>query len=45
VVGEAMLAIALTEPWLEKFGGDSMAEMLANFKAYVASSSPTNRGS
>jgi len=37
VVGEAMLAIALTEPWLEKFGGDSMAEMLANFKAYVAS--------
>lgn len=41
VVGEAMLAIALTEPWLEKFGGDSMAEMLANFKAYVASGSPT----
>lgn len=36
VVGEAMLAIALTEAWLEKFGGDSMAEMLANFNAYVA---------
>ncbi len=41
VVGEAMLAIALTEPWLEKFGGDSMAEVLANFKAYLASGSPT----
>lgn len=45
VVGEAMLAIALTESWLEKFGGDSMAEMLANFKAYVASGSPTTLGS
>jgi chorismate synthase len=38
VVGEAMLAIALSEPWLEKFGGDSMVEMLRNFHAYVASS-------
>jgi chorismate synthase len=37
VVGEAMLAIALSEPWLEKFGGDSMVEMLRNFHAYVAS--------
>ncbi len=36
VVGEAMLAIALTEAWLEKFGGDSMREILANFRAYVA---------
>jgi chorismate synthase len=36
VVGEAMQAIALTEVWLEKFGGDSMAEVLANFKAYGA---------
>jgi chorismate synthase len=35
VVGEAMLAIALTEAWLEKFGGDSMVETLANFHAYV----------
>jgi len=35
VVGEAMLAIALTEAWLEKFGGDSMQETLANFKSYV----------
>ncbi|HEX6484645.1 MAG TPA: chorismate synthase [Ktedonobacteraceae bacterium] len=36
VVGEAMLAIALTEVWLEKFGGDSMSEILANYSAYVA---------
>ncbi len=36
VVGEAMLAIALTEAWLEKFGGDSMTEILANYAAYVA---------
>lgn len=36
VVGEAMLAIALTEVWLEKFGGDSMAEIQANYSAYVA---------
>src|SRR6266571_4981681 len=37
VVGEAMLAIALTDAWLEKFGGDSMAEMQRNFHAYKAS--------
>ncbi|HZS78217.1 MAG TPA: chorismate synthase [Ktedonobacteraceae bacterium] len=37
VVGEAMLAIALTEAWLEKFGGDSMREILANFMAYIKS--------
>ena len=35
VVGEAMLAIALSESWLEKFGGDSLAEMRANVEAYV----------
>ncbi len=37
VVGEAMLAIALTEAWLQKFGGDSMAEMQRNFHSYLAS--------
>jgi chorismate synthase len=37
VVGEAMLAIALTDAWVEKFGGDSMTEMLRNFNAYLAS--------
>lgn len=36
VVGEAMLAIALTEVWLEKFGGDSLAEMRANVEGYQA---------
>lgn len=36
VVGEAMLAIVLTEAWLEKFGGDSMTETLANYNTYLA---------
>ncbi len=40
VVGEAMLAIALTEAWLEKFGGDSLAEMRANVEAYTARTRP-----
>jgi chorismate synthase len=39
VVGEAMMAIVLTEAALEKFGGDSLDEMLRNYRA-VAS---TNR--
>ncbi len=37
VVGEAMLAIALTDAWLEKFGGDSMTEMLRNFNGFITS--------
>lgn len=37
VVGEAMLAIALCEAWLEKFGGDSLAEMRAHVEAYINS--------
>jgi chorismate synthase len=36
VVGEAMLAIALTEAHREKFGGDSMSEVRRNYQAYVA---------
>ena len=36
VVGEAMLAIALTGAWLEKFGGDSLSEIRRNYKAYLA---------
>lgn len=36
VVGEAMLAIALTEAWLEKFGGDSMREILTNYRMYIS---------
>ncbi len=33
VVAEAVTAIALTEAWLEKFGGDSMAELHAHLRA------------
>jgi chorismate synthase len=40
VVGETMLAIVLAEAWLEKFGGDSLAEMCANVEAYVAKTRP-----
>jgi chorismate synthase len=36
VVGEAMLAIALADAWLEKFGGDSLAEQRRNVEAYLA---------
>jgi chorismate synthase len=36
VVGEAMLAIALTGAWLEKFGGDSMSEAQRNYEGYLA---------
>jgi chorismate synthase len=36
VVGEAMLAIALADAWLEKFGGDSLPEMRRNVEAYLA---------
>jgi chorismate synthase len=34
VVCEAMLAIALADAMREKFGGDSLGEMMANFAAY-----------
>jgi chorismate synthase len=33
VVGEAMIAIVLADAVLEKFGGDSIAELAANWKA------------
>lgn len=36
VVGEAMAAIVLADAMLEKFGGDSMSEMLRNYEGYVA---------
>lgn len=35
VVGEAMLAIVLAEAMLDKFGGDSIAETLRNYHAYI----------
>ncbi len=33
VIGEAMLALVLADACLEKFGGDSMAELLAHYAA------------
>lgn len=36
-VGEAMLALALTEVVLEKFGGDSLQEIKRNFVSYIKS--------
>src|SRR3954467_10723196 len=36
VVCEAMLAITLADAMREKFGGDSLGEMLSNFERYVA---------
>ena len=36
VVCEAMLAVALADAMREKFGGDSLNEMMANFDAYMA---------
>ncbi len=35
VIGEAMLAIVLANQMREKFGGDSLAEMKANFDNYL----------
>jgi chorismate synthase len=34
VVGEAMVAIVLADAVIEKFGGDSMDEMITNWKAF-----------
>src|SRR5436305_1242525 len=36
VVGEAMMAIVLTEALLEKFGGDSVDEMSKNYRSWTA---------
>ena len=35
VVGEAMMALVLTEACLEKFGGDSLAEMERNYRSAI----------
>src|SRR3989440_7612779 len=35
VAGEAMVALVLAEAFLQKFGGDSLAEMRRNFDNYV----------
>jgi chorismate synthase len=36
VIGEAMVAIVLAESLLEKFGGDSLAELRRNYDTFVA---------
>jgi chorismate synthase len=36
VIAEAMMALVLANAMLEKFGGDSMAEMRRNYEGYVA---------
>jgi chorismate synthase len=35
VIGEAMVALVLADAFLEKFGGDSMAETGRNYRAYL----------
>ena len=37
VIGEAVVALALADAMLEKFGGDSMAELLRNYGSYMES--------
>jgi len=37
VIGEAMLAIVLTDAVLEKFGGDHLKETLTNYHSYINS--------
>jgi len=37
VIGEAMVALTLAEAFLEKFGGDSMAEVERNHHGYLHS--------
>jgi chorismate synthase len=36
VVGEAMVALVLADAMLEKFGGDSLAEMRRNYQGYLS---------
>jgi chorismate synthase len=43
VIGEAMVAIVLARAVLEKFGGDSLNEMLDNFKSYQATIGPRGK--
>jgi len=43
VIGEAMLAIILADACLEKFGGDSLKETLANYRGYLSSCSSSGR--
>ena len=40
VIGEAMVALALAEAMLEKFGGDHIEETKRNWRAYMATTGP-----
>ncbi len=35
IVGEAMVALVLADAWIEKFGGDSLADMRRNVSSYL----------
>ena len=35
VIGESMVALVLAQAFLEKFGGDSLAETQRNFEGYL----------
>jgi chorismate synthase len=43
VVAEAMVALTLAQAAVEKFGGDSLAEVRRNAQAYLAAIPPTLR--
>jgi chorismate synthase len=43
VIGEAALAIVLTNAMLDKFGGDHLKETLTNYKNYISSAYSCNR--
>jgi chorismate synthase len=40
VVAEAMVAIVLADAWLEKFGGDTLAEVRANHESFLRTIGP-----
>ncbi|MBN9494915.1 chorismate synthase [bacterium] len=42
VVAEAMVAIVLADAWLEKFGGDTLGEIRANYESYLQRLAPRN---
>jgi chorismate synthase len=42
VVAEAMVAIVLADAWLEKFGGDALGEIRANYESYLQRLAPRN---
>ncbi len=44
VIGEAMVALVIADAFLEKFGGDSMAEVRRNFESYLGQSARRGAG-